>query len=865
MGAQSERLILGAVLVISLIALFLQALVLRPRLWPAGPGLALSGDTVFARLAAPRPIAVIRPPEVADIATTPAAVVAVFPGGPADRAGISTATSDLRIELESTTVDLQPKTAEQALQAWRALQTSAGRIGDVAIDQPPIWAAPNPPWGAWLRVHLGPIVQMAAFLSGAAVLLLLGTHGTTATFATLALIATAAANSGPLMGSDRALPVLDDARVTGTAHRAAIVAGLAAGPPEVRVLALRAAGRTMREEFLTDAVSALRDPSIDVRREAAFAVAQIGNAPATLGPATTALLEALASERDVLVFASLAENLGRLPFADVAGVDRAALAVRAGLDRLSPGGAPTFATLGAARGAEALARRTVRLKAASPALSAWLEALCAGAAAATGQSRPDPLATRVRRLGLGGLLALDAVGTARTAAALDDADAQVRRLGVLALARLPVLPADAGAAQLKDPAFLVRHAVVSRLGPKRPALATAALDDPQLNVRLAALDALGQAAACRDACAVRLDPARAPDAWHEPAHAVVALARTTPEEARVHVARLARTPEPWWQLRMYAARAAGLTKQADVLRTLAADANVNVRHAALSTWRGAGAPGLTDAARQALDSDDGQLLIEAAAALEGASAHDDTVTALRGALERLTRARRDTSRDPRIALLERIDELDPDRATTLRRWLEDADPVVAERAAALINARLAPGAVRVTASPSTGAVAGWPHVRVPAWPEVRTLDASTVTLTLRGGRTLTMRLYAQVAPTAVARLVDQVRAGEWNGRTLHRVEPGFVVQGGSPAANEYAGAAAYTRDEFSSLSNVRGTVGISTRGPDTGDGQIYVNLVDNVRLDFAFTLIGSIGGDLTGLDDLVEGEEIVSATVASAR
>jgi HEAT repeat protein len=125
--------------------------------------------------------------------------------------------------------------------------------------------------------------------------------------ATVVLAGAAAAGAQPISGDHDALRTAivaaDDARVTGKAHRAAIVAGLAAGPPEVRVLALRAAGRTMREEFLTDAVSALRDPSIDVRREAAFAVAQIGNGPATLGPATTALLEALARERDVLVFA----------------------------------------------------------------------------------------------------------------------------------------------------------------------------------------------------------------------------------------------------------------------------------------------------------------------------------------------------------------------------------------------------------------------------------------------------------------------------------------------------------------------------------------------------------------------------------
>ena len=130
---------------------------------------------------------------------------------------------------------------------------------------------------------------------------------------------------------------------------------------------------------------------------------------------------------------------------------------------------------------------------------------------------------------------------------------------------------------------------------------------------------------------------------------------------------------------------------------------------------------------------------------------------------------------------------------------------------------------------------------------------------------MSMRLYPEFAPTAVARFVAQVNSGEWNGRTFHRVEPGFVVQGGSSAANEYAGAADFSRDEFSSLSHVRGTVGISTRGPDTGDGQIFINLVDNSRLDFAYTVIASITGDPASIDDIIEGAVIDSATAQEAR
>lgn len=52
------------------------------------------------------------------------------------------------------------------------------------------------------------LLQAAGFLTGAGVLLALGAHGTTATLMTLALIATASANSGPLLGAETVVPIL---------------------------------------------------------------------------------------------------------------------------------------------------------------------------------------------------------------------------------------------------------------------------------------------------------------------------------------------------------------------------------------------------------------------------------------------------------------------------------------------------------------------------------------------------------------------------------------------------------------------------------------------------------------------------------
>ena len=49
------------------------------------------------------------------------------------------------------------------------------------------------------------------------------------------------------------------------------------------------------------------------------------------------------------------------------------------------------------------------------------------------------------------------------------------------------------------------------------------------------------------------------------------------------------------------------------------------------------------------------------------------------------------------------------------------------------------------------------------------------------------------------RIARLARAGYYNGLTFHRVAQNFVIQGGSPGANEYAGRTEYMRDELSAM------------------------------------------------------------------
>jgi eukaryotic-like serine/threonine-protein kinase len=230
MRHSTERALIGVVMAISLVTLGLQAFVLRPHLWPAGAGLALSGETVMATLAAPRPVTVIRPPNLAKVVGEPLTVSRVFPGSAADRAGIKEGDAVRGITHAGARIGLDaglPADPEDALRVWRAAQeiapgetlnvevTSAnastslaagGATRVVVLEQPSVWNSSGTR-GTWLRQHLGPLSQMTAFLIGAGVLIALGAHGTTATLMTLALIATAAANSGPLLGSHAVVPI----------------------------------------------------------------------------------------------------------------------------------------------------------------------------------------------------------------------------------------------------------------------------------------------------------------------------------------------------------------------------------------------------------------------------------------------------------------------------------------------------------------------------------------------------------------------------------------------------------------------------------------------------------------------------------
>ncbi|MDQ3439677.1 MAG: hypothetical protein M3478_04945, partial [Planctomycetota bacterium] len=208
-AAARVRLAVWIVLALSLLIFALQLFVLRPNLWPAGAGVVVSGDTVLAGLSEPLALPRIRPPRVDEVVNSPIVVMRVHPSSDAAAQGLAPGA-----------IVAAPRDAAEALRAWRDAYrrgpTAAISLTDVATErsfswQPTaVWALDAETRALWLRHHVAALMQMAGFLAGALIIVSLGSRGATATLMTLALIATAIANGGPLFGAEFAVPALGE-------------------------------------------------------------------------------------------------------------------------------------------------------------------------------------------------------------------------------------------------------------------------------------------------------------------------------------------------------------------------------------------------------------------------------------------------------------------------------------------------------------------------------------------------------------------------------------------------------------------------------------------------------------------------------
>ena len=90
------------------------------------------------------------------------------------------------------------------------------------------------------------------------------------------------------------------------------------------------------------------------------------------------------------------------------------------------------------------------------------------------------------------------------------------------------------------------------------------------------------------------------------------------------------------------------------------------------------------------------------------------------------------------------------------------------------------------------------------------------------------------SPITTSNFKSLVEKGTYDGIIFHRVIKDFMIQGRDPTGTGMGDPSILEiQDEYiEGNSNLRGTIAMANRGPNTGSSQFFINLVDNTFLDW---------------------------------
>ena len=445
---------------------------------------------------------------------------------------------------------------------------------------------------------------------------------------------------------------------------------------------------------------------------------------------------------------------------------------------------------------------------------------------------------------------------------IGDVEPVIRATALAGLADGPVDAADRSAvlAALGDPDWRVRAAACQVLaarpeieltGDKAAGLATLWSAEPAQLAVSALRAAAGRPALGQDAALLGI--ARSDEPWLA-AEALAALARRGSAAAGELAAGWSAGGEPW-QRRAAASVAPLLPAEAAaaIERRAVGDPEPAVRLAFLEALEREHAAARSEALWALLrHEDDVAVRARAVELLQSSGRLADR----KAALELYRSWKGDAMPDARAAALVAALTLSAgaDRQAVVE--LAVADPLPAVRATVVNEARrLGMAASLPAGEPRHGRQ--WYRdllrfVEVERW-----LDVVTVRGTLR------IRLELSDAPISSREVWELAESGFYDGLTIHRVVPNFVVQGGDPRGDGWGGPGFVLPDEPSIRPFDSWRVGIATSGPHTGGCQLFVTMLPADRLTGHYTNLGEVVSGRDVLQRLRVGDRIVRVETAS--
>jgi peptidyl-prolyl cis-trans isomerase B (cyclophilin B) len=167
-------------------------------------------------------------------------------------------------------------------------------------------------------------------------------------------------------------------------------------------------------------------------------------------------------------------------------------------------------------------------------------------------------------------------------------------------------------------------------------------------------------------------------------------------------------------------------------------------------------------------------------------------------------------------------------------------------------------------------------IAAPAWPQSKASDGLplrntghyAIIETERG--IIVIELYPKVAPKTVENFEKLANKGFYNGLTFHRVEPGFVVQGGDPNGDGSGGPGYEIVAEINPQEkHLRGSVATARTGDDvnperkSSGSQFYICLEPQPGLDGQYTIFGGVIKGMGVVDQIKVGDHMKKITLAS--
>lgn len=131
-------------------------------------------------------------------------------------------------------------------------------------------------------------------------------------------------------------------------------------------------------------------------------------------------------------------------------------------------------------------------------------------------------------------------------------------------------------------------------------------------------------------------------------------------------------------------------------------------------------------------------------------------------------------------------------------------------------------------------------------------------------------LYPQDAPKTVMNFATLAKNKFYDGLTFHRVEPGFVIQGGDPRGDGSGGTSIYGGPFADELdpntpsykeSYTEGTVAMANSGANTNGSQFFIMWSDKTDLPHNYSIFGKVTTGMETVHKMVAGDKIISITV----